>query len=574
MKKGVVILGIFLLFMLPFVFAQQVKVDKAVKCLGDKITKSTCAELSAEEKIFSLLAVQKCEAELLSDSKNSYECWPKSGCKIKQTAQAILALDSVGTSTEKAQAWLMSQAKNSSDVLWYLQIDTNEPSSCAISYSGSSYPITIDENKKINTNAGDCLRLSQDNYWLRIPTNCFDANFEISCDKQFKTSMIFRQTSSPTFYVSEKINSGSAGSKNLEKINSKCFSETASCDYEATLWAALALNNLDKDTSPYIPYLITTANKNEQYLPESFLYILAGSSYYNDLIAKQQGGKYWDESGDKLYDTALALYSFPADTSKEKTASMNWLLDVQESDGCWDNIRNTAFILYSVWPIKPTNVEDCETTGGYCMPEATCDGNILSANCPGGAKCCSKPVELKTCSEMDGKICDKDETCNGDVLESSTTEKCCVGNCITPSPDEKTECEKNSGTCASVCGSDEEAQNYKCEFSDDVCCVKAGIGGKSYWYIWVLSVLIILVILGIIFRDKLKFYWNKFSSGFGKPSHPPSQFPSSPSQPMQRMGIPRRQMIPNVQQRAARPAYSKPRGELDEVLKKLKEISK
>lgn len=560
-----------LFFLLPIAIAQQAEVDKAIKCLEDKIDDGKCSSLSTEEKIFSLLAVQKCESELLSDSKNSYECWPKSGCTIKQTAQAILALDSVGTSTAKSQTWLSSQTIISSDILWYLQIDSSEQTSCSISYAGSSYSIIIDENKKINTHAGDCLRLAQEDYWLRIPSNCYDKEFEISCDKSFKSGLIFKQTTSPIFYISEKMNSGSANSKIKEKINSKCFSTTEICDYEGTLWTALTLKNLGKDVSPYIPYLITSAVKNERYLPESFLYILAGSSYYEELLSKQKNKQYWDESGDKLYDTALALYPLQSESSEDKTASINWILDNQKSDGCWDNLRNTGFILHSVWPVKSSG-EECTTSGGYCMPEADCEGNILSGTCTGSLKCCSQPLELESCSKMEGIICDSDKTCEGSEVTSFDTDECCLGSCVTPSEEETTGCSENKGTCKISCGDDEEEQNYDCKYYNDVCCVgKQG----SYWYIWILAILIILIVVAIIFRDKLKFYGHQLFSKFGKPSHPPIQPPSQP--PSRMTGIPRRRFLPSEISRPSvrKPSpLAKPREELDEVLKKLKEIGK
>ncbi|MDP2628487.1 MAG: hypothetical protein Q8P15_01160 [Nanoarchaeota archaeon] len=572
MRRGIIFL-VLILLIFPIVSSQQAEVEKAVQCLENQVAKNTCSSLTTEEKIFSLLGVQKCEGELLTDSQNNAECWPKSGCTIKQTAQSILALNSVGTSTEKAQSWLLSQTKISTDVLWYLQIDSNEATSCTISYDSSSYSVNLGEDKKIDSSAGECLRLDKDDYWLRVPSTCYDKEFKISCDKSFKTNMIFKDINSPTYFISDKINSGSASSSITEKVKSNCFSTTDSCDYEGTLWGALSLTQANTDASSYIPYLIISANKNERYLPESFLYLLAGNTYYEDLLSLQRENKYWDSSGDKLYDTALALYPLQPETSEAKTNAMNWLIDNQKTDGCWDNIRNTGFILYSVWPLKPLNGTDCLSSGGYCLPSADCEGNIITGTCTGTLKCCSVPLVLPTCSAQNGDICTSNEVCNGKIVSADDTPNCCLGSCTTPSEQPKTECAINGGACKISCGDNEEIKNFQCDYSTDFCCVPQG--GSSYWYIWVLLILIVLTTLGIIFRNKFKEFWFRLSSKFKKA--PPSEFPSSPQHSQIPRGIIRRRILPTPQQRspARKPqAQPKRKEELDEVLKKLKEIGK
>ena len=92
MEKKVFAIFLFLLvFSLFFVSADNSTVqDKAYACLENKVH-NNCASLSTEEKIFSLLTLGECKTELLSDASTS-GCWPSSGCKIKTTAQAILAL--------------------------------------------------------------------------------------------------------------------------------------------------------------------------------------------------------------------------------------------------------------------------------------------------------------------------------------------------------------------------------------------------------------------------------------------------------------------------------------------------
>src|SRR4030042_3458456 len=122
-KRGIVFAFLFcLLFLSSFVIAAnsttQAVDEKAYACLEAKV-ENKCSTLSTEEKIFSLLTIERCKTELISDSSNT-ECWPRSGCKIKTTAQAILALRHVNADTVKAENWLLAQTGTSSDIDWFL----------------------------------------------------------------------------------------------------------------------------------------------------------------------------------------------------------------------------------------------------------------------------------------------------------------------------------------------------------------------------------------------------------------------------------------------------------------------
>jgi len=105
--------------------------------------------------------------------------------------------------------------------------------------------------------------------------------------------------------------------------------------------------------------------------------------------------------------------------------------------------------------------------------------------------------------------------------------------------------------------------------------------------IWVLLILILLVVLGIVFRDKLRRGWFRMKSKFGKgkpprPSgsrglgrHRPLPLPTRPRRPLNR--VPERRILPPQKSRPSKTVprrTSKSQKELDAVLKKLKEMSK
>jgi hypothetical protein len=594
-KRGIFFVLLFsLIFFISFAVAagNQTGSDisaKGYSCLETKVT-DNCASLSTEEKIFSLLAIERCKAEVLSDSLAS-ECWPAAGCKIKTTAQAILALKHVNADTAKAEAWLLSKTSISSDLDWFLQVESDNKTSCTATYSGNSYQFTINADKTTSTSAGSCLR--NYGYWFKISSTCYNEEIKISCKDSFLTSLLYKKKTSSTIYVSQKTDSASGEGTTTEKVSSSCFKDGNSCSYEGTLWAALVLKYTGHDVSSYIPYLTSIADENSKYIPKSFLYSLT-NNFKIDLLAQQVENKWWLASGDKFYDTAVALLPLQNEQLTEKTNSISWLGEVQGTDGCWQgNIRNTAFLLYSIWPktttVSPT-AKDCEDSGYSCMSIASCtdaSGDVLTDyadGCFGTNICCSKASQLKTCSQQNGEFCDSGEECfSGTEVTSSdaTSGKfCCVsGTCQTSEPEPQTsECESYSGTCRSLCSDEEEFSSYSC-YSGNCCVAKTSSQPSNLWIVIVLVILIVLVLLGILFRKKLRELLLRLKSKFGKGKSKPMipggpRFPPTSSRRVYPGAVPRK-IIQPVQRRApVKKPISQNKSDFDEVLKKLKEIGK
>jgi hypothetical protein len=569
---------------------QQKRINQAYSCLDNKI-KSKCSLLSTEEKIFSVLATGQCKQELISSAKNG-ECWTQTtgDCKIKTTAQAILALNNFGSNTQKQINWLLNKTKNPTELVWYLQIDSNGAASCTINYRGQIYNVNIDENKFLSNNAGACLNVAENGYWFQISPSCYNEDISISCNKDFFTSLLFRKATSSTINVLPEISSASTGGTTKEKVESLCFVEGNSCNYEGTLWATLVLSFLGQETKQYMPYLVALADENPRFIPESFLaYITGDNAYKTNLISKQKENSYWLESGDKFYDTALALYPLKKEAITEVENSKNWLLTNQDKNGCWqDNLRNTAFILFSVWPKEfstETSTKNCEDSGFFCTTVGSCEGEILSSySCPSSYKCCSKRPAQTTCSELGGIICSRNQRCiGGNTLltpDLKFEEVCCTngGSCQETGESPKpSECENQGGSCRiGSCGDKENEVSFSCTTQSEVCCFTKIKEKKSSLWIWVLIILIALVILGIIFKEKLRHYLFKIKNSFGKggptgttTKTPPKAPPYYP-QPVHRTV--EKHYIPVQTKTPIRKASSNK--ELDEVLKKLKEMSK
>jgi len=578
-KKVLWLCAVILLFAFPLVLsANETQVNKAYSCLEDKV--GNCTTLSLQAQIFSRLAIGKCEKQIF-DKSHDDECWPEEKCSVKTTSQVLLAVEG----NTKAEKWLLEQNVSAEGLIWYLQIDSDNSTACTISYAGEDYNIEIGEDKKIDSDAGDCLSLDNSDYWLKISPSCYDEEFSISCDENFFTNLLFKKEDSSTIHVSETTSSAYAEGTTTEKVNSLCFKDEAgNCDYEGTLWAVLALDSLGSGTEAYLPYLVSSADEHPELLPESFLYIFTDyEDFQNTLISKQATSGYWQASGDKFYDTALALLALDsADEAKAKT----WLLNVQDKDGCWNsgNIADTAFLIYSAWP-KTTapfpNEKDCGDMYYYCMSDSACSavgGAEKDYDCPSFAEvCCDKPLVLETCENMNGEECASDEQCSGVTRESSDVFDCCVdGSC--EKPVEVYDCEIHNGTCETFeCPAGyTETSNYLCEYEGDVCCV-AQEKPETHILIWILGVLIILVLLGIIFRNKLRELLFRLKPGKPAPREGPGAFPRfPPSGGGEPRRVMQRQILPSpMHSRTAPPRKpGKTHGELDEVLKKLKDMSR
>ena len=597
----------------PQVYAQDEKTDekvnKAYSCLEGKLETNCGDTKSTEQEAFSLLAIsynsslqRDCKDSLISKKKEN-NCWPETGssCDIKATSLAILALDRLEEEVNDSVQWLLTKRKIPKELLWFLEIDAENATSCKISVNeGSEQTFNIAENKKIS-GTSSCLSPAEQDYFLQINSNCYDDKFTISCNSNFKTTLIYKKPDFDIYHVSGLTNSGASGSYTEETINSFCFG-LAGCDYEGSLWATFALSKTGEDISSYLPYLSQMSDKleNMKYLPSAFLSILASSGDYEaELINLRKQGKYWEETkGNKYYDTALGILALRDTTHEALETAKNYLLEIQDkTTGCWNNVKDTSFILYSGWEKEPSfekikgkdnitkSLSRCIDSNFYCVSIGKCSVTDLKDNlyCPGAKICCAQEPEEETCEEKNGAICKTNEVCTGDTTLIKG-ELCCLGACWEkPIEPEETECEEQGLTCRISCEEDEGIKEiYDCNAGDTCCAPKETppTPGRNWTLIIILIILILLVILAIIFRNRLRLLMfraktgTKISEGpkpFFRPFFPPPTFPRMPAKP--------RQIIPRqaYQAQARRPGMQKQKSEKDkefeDTMRKLKDMS-
>lgn len=579
--------------------------DKSFTCLKEQINSKGVAVLTEEELSWALLALgydsdmnNKLKTELKNRAKDN-ECWPKPTCTLKDTALAFLALDYVGEDVTKIRNWLANQTATPSELVWYLQIDSDarEKATCKITYDGTSKTVYVNEDKTVTGSAGACFRSAYNGFWLEILPACYGKEFQISCDKDFLTATHFKKKTSSTYYLSTTTQTAAIGGTTTAKVDSLCFKQGVNCNYEGSLWATMALNKKDSTLKDKVlPYLMTSSSDNERVFPSVFLYMITGyDDYFNEISNKQKKEGYWQisDTSRRYYDTGMALMSLYGKSTEQAQNAITYLLTPSvQGTGCWNanSVRDTAMLLYSSNPKSPSS-------GGGIAPRSQCNSfanqkcmfslDCTKANgtqsdnfaCSGvGYVCCigSSSVE-KTCSEKGGVKCSTNQECSTGFISASDTGLCCgsSGVCQAKAQQITNECQEqgSSYTCKSACDSSETAETLNCPEAEQVCCFKEQ-KTKSYWWVWVLVLLIILLALAIIFRKQLELWIFKRKNVSSTPvqqrPQPPMGgmprriIPGARPMPMQRPGMPPRGM--------ARPF---PRDkELDSTLKKLKDMSK
>ncbi|MBI2632158.1 hypothetical protein HYW75_04080 [Candidatus Pacearchaeota archaeon] len=578
--------------------------EKGYQCLSNLVKNKQ--GFSLQEAIFSVLALggEKNLLDSITNEKSSNEaCWPKNGCKIKDTAQVSLAYERIGKNNEDIEKWIISKNATASELIWYLEIDISNhvPSSCTLKYDGSEKKISVKEDMKLDGSPGACFVISSSGYWLTIRDGCLDKEIEISCDQDFISTLLYeKKPAGATVFVSSETHGASALGSTKERVNSKCLKTDSGCDYEGTLWAALALNKGGRDVSSYLPYLVALAENNQRYFPSAILYILTGSDdQFANVIQNQKQSRSWRIIGSpysEFYDTSLGILALQSGNSGEINSVKNYLLNIQGTEGCWNNnnIRDTGFILYTGWPQKSVSSgggggdgkEACEIVSGQaCENMNSCldaGGRVLSNfKCASfGTSCCSVDIKQQSCNEQKGFICAGNQKCDGRSVPSIENGVCCLDGCINVA--EEPTCEVSGGLCKSSCNEDEEKDSTQTCLAGQICCQNKipEQGGISALLI-VLIILIILVILAIVFRNKIRLWIFKFkgkakSSPVTKPAIPPNNsgfnlpqiFRPRPGYPT-RPATTRPQTMP--QKRA--PPSQKDR-EFEETLKKLKDMSK
>jgi hypothetical protein len=578
-KLGVLLLALLITMSFFTIASCQNKTmdERAISCLESSV-RGKCASLTFEEKVFALLALSgkqdiasECQATL------SGECAPVGGpCTIKSTALAALALTQSSAPADNKISWLLSKTIDP-NLVWYIEIDAPANTTCKASYLGTEYNMQIKSDGTITIPNNNCLRARSPNpQWLEIDKSCLANTFSVTCSADFVSNTIYKSSASNTIFVSGSIQSSPADGTNTHSIESKCLSETSTCDYPGTLWAAYALMKANKpEYKKLLPYLFAYADDNAKTVPYAFLYAFtAEPEYTQKLLLAQKPEWYWDWSSGRgiFYDTATTLIGLQSQSSIINSVKV-YLAQKQGTNGCWQNsIINTGFLMWTLNQ-KPTTFQstqlNCKNSGYYCTVEGECSAaggeQMQNYYCPSSLQiCCTKPAILPSCASLGGTVCPANNPCQSPV--DSSEGACCVTACgqITPTT---TECEDMGYACRGFCNTDEESVSaYACN-EGDTCC-KPVIKGTSAW-VWIILILILAGIgaLGYVYREKVKIWYNQLKQKFGRKGPGPASTAMRPRPPYP----------PAYQPMTARLAThpgTKVSADVEETLRKLREIGK
>jgi hypothetical protein len=549
MKKiGVMLFALSFLLILPFIVSEEelsqgseTTTTTTMATLGNETKGFECLELRAGEGCKDVESIQELSLVILSVPPNIIDgCIEKLELKIKDNnfasikdaAFALIALNNVGKDTSLIEKWLIEKKQNPDDITWFLQQDSEGEVGCKIGYelagSENRYDIKIGDDKKIDNDAGACLKRASSNFWFKIEPSCYEKLFKISCDKYFITNILYKSNANPTVYVLDNTKESVATGTTEHIIISRCLGSSGVCDYEGTAWGAYALSIKGNNIDEFIPYLISSAEQKKMYLPNALIYMLTDYSYYaTRLMSEQNQGAFWEAQStayNKYYDTSLALLALG--TRDQTQTARNWLWYEQSLNGCWSNsVRDTAFILWVLLqkehyipPVTGTTVS-CSEAGYWCVDRDYCrEGKDVSETyaCYGASNviCCK---ERKSCIELDGEKCGSDYICDGDERQTEDHPRCCIGVCKLyeePAP-VLSPCENSDYSCHDACPDNYENIPLSCNEGKECCKIKIEEEKEGLpWWIWLLILLIIIIIgvIAYISRDKIKKRFKKDDS--------------------------------------------------------------
>ncbi len=576
---------ILLILLIPLIQAGNFSSDKAYQWLisksegdgsyNDDIPTVALATLALRQSGASLQAEKS--LSWLKTQESSQHCFPKSGCKTKDTAFALLVYSNFNEDTENIEKWLNdAQTSSVSGGNWWLEIATTNSGTCILSYQKANLTKTFNISVERgyfptcgNTTFLDLNSCLQQNLITQNPFLQLDVDCNTLGDS-LVIALIYNTGNS--YHI---IDEGYT-SKTTLNINNGCFGQVSksSCNVETTLYINWILSQIDSEISN-LPFLEDSYDKNNPRHASLLYLITKKDSYINDLKALQRtDGSF----GRSVYDTSLSILALKEEGSTiEVENSTSWLESKQFSDGSWnDNILDTAITLYSAF--SETNPELPSCTDGICNGDEDCMFNtdVTKVDCGGSCPITCEEVECETDSDCDTKgegytceaylcvkqtvseKCDLDSDCdygytcvNGDCTkkgcisddECAINEQCKDGECVSITEEctldsdcpSGYECKDNSCTIKEECTLDSDCESgYTCSQglciketegctldsdceSGLVCTEGVCTTKKGISILWIIILLIILILICV---GGYFFYQKYYKKGPGTPKRP------------------------------------------------------
>lgn len=485
--KKLVLLSLFLLIVLSFsVSARRVENFSASDAYGWLLAQSKEGSYNSDvvDTSSALLAINaaggsaSAEKNFLTGDINDNKCWPKAGCKIKDTAWAILALHKAGESSyvNEAAAWLKkAQTPSLTGGNWWLQIDTPASGTCTVKYTKATTELT----KTIAVDAGTFPDCGGGTFFdLK---NCIESGLisafaslelKVDCSSLNSAKISIAYNSGSSYYLYQEVSETTA----TLTVKNGCFGsgfKDPACNYESSLYSEWVMNQIGNSLSSEL-YLREKYEPNNA-LHNALMFITTKDKIYAEQLKRLQKSDYsWDSN---TVNTAFAILALSSDSAYALNIgnAQEWLKTKQNEDGSWDGkVFNTAIVLYSSFyqgvemPSCTDGVKnqgergiDC---GGPCELEPyledCCDNQVKDedeegVDCGGVCEVCKEKTcnNNGECNEEIGEDCD---ICPDDCL---TCEVLCIdGQRSTAANEENIDCGGYCKACSDVC-----SVNGKCE---------------------------------------------------------------------------------------------------------------
>ncbi len=456
-------------------------------------------------------------AYIRSQEDAAKHCWPKDGCKTKDTAFALWVLDSYGEDTADGEAWLQKSITAALRDNWFLEVITTNNGTCRISYTKSDATTQTQRDVAVSQGKFPSCRGNFPSTFFELNT-CLENNLlasnpgvslDVNCNELGPSTIIsVIYNSGNKYYLIKE----AATSRDVVAIENGCFGEAAksSCSSDSSLFANWALREIDSDVRVS---LWLKNNYDSLRVADNALLFLASDEqarqhYLRQLKSLQRNDGSFNN---QVFDTAAAVLALKdAQSTTELDAAVNWLKSKQAADGSWENnLYKSAFVLYSAFgsasvalpPIGPGGPEL-----GFCG-DGTCDPDENSNDCPIDCPATREGpcVENGVCDVSFGENsqnCGQDCSCGDGMCDSSEDEQSCSRDC--------------RGSAEQECGNNVVEGTEECDGSEDAFCpgrcgapgtsnacgCQAEEGGGFPW--WIPIVLVLAVVIAIVLYVKMK----------------------------------------------------------------------
>lgn len=423
--------------------------------------------------------------ELVKTEDPVQHCWPKGGCKTKDSSLATLALYLAGQDVNQEVKWLKdAKISMGNKGEWWLVIKSSTDGTCNIKYGNRpAKPFELE---------GDKIKKAKGEYYINlneIDTSILRAvtpKIEVDCSTIPSTiiALVFKPDAN-TFFIQK-----SEAVTNTELVVANaCYGtgkSTNTCDYESTALASWTLLEMGetgstKDDLGTIIYLESQLKPgNPVHLSLLNRVLLKSSSVapsFLEELAKQQkqDGSF---NGD-VYATSLAVLAMDGTEKTENVGrARDYLLRRVGKDGSWNkNVRNTAFALLALHGVDlgRAEIENIEPSN---IKREVCGNNLDDDN--DGVQDCGeeecKEEELCKITEEEAEEEEEPVSCTASA-DCESGQECIFGACV--QKEEETE-----ETPADVL--DETPPEDK---------------GGSIW-VWVIILIVALLVLGTVFYLK------------------------------------------------------------------------